>query len=314
MKFAATCVLALVFTAAGCREAPPKHADVRVVRMATVLGRLTIPLAEALTKVLPDHFPIMRVEVQKTATTNDYIRLLVNGEAELAIVQTDLSYIAYTHGLPNLPGPQQRLRGIAVLYRSPMHLIARRSAGISALDDLRGKRVFVGSDGNTTEFTTRMILEGVGVSVKERRMAETSVVDALSNGELDAAFIRGNDPSPAVQRVMTAPGVSLVPIRRREVEQIRAHHPFLRSTSIPAGMYGNHLEIETVGTDMLVACRDDLPEELVYWITRTLFESLPDLAQSYYLLRQIDLQQLSASPIPLHPGAARFYRERELFQ
>ena len=236
MKFAAICVLAIVFTAAGCREAAPKHADIRVVRMATVLGRLTIPLAEALTKVLPDHVPIMRVEVKKTATTNDYIRLLVNGGAELAIVQTDLSYIAYMHGLPNLPGPQQRLRGIAVLYRSPMHLIARRSAGISALDDLHGKRVFVGSDGNTTEFTTSMILEGVGVSVNERRMAETSVVDALSNGELDAAFIRGNDPSPAVQKVMAASGVSLVPIRRREVERIRAHHSFLRSTSIPAGM------------------------------------------------------------------------------
>jgi TRAP transporter TAXI family solute receptor len=113
---------------------------------------------------------------------------------------------------------------------------------------------------------------------------------------------------------MKAPGVFLVPIRRREVEQIRAHHPFLRPTSIPAGMYGNEGEIETVGTDMLLACRNDLPDELVYWVTRTLFESLPDLAASYNLLRQIDLQQISASPIPLHPGAARFYRERELFQ
>jgi TRAP-type uncharacterized transport system substrate-binding protein len=65
---------------------------------------------------------------------------------------------------------------------------------------------------------------------------------------------------------------------------------------------------------MLLACRDDLPDELVYWITRTLFESLPELAESYSLLRQVDLQQLSASPIPLHPGAARFYRERELLQ
>lgn len=313
MSRVTTCVLAIVFLAAGCRETPAKHPEVRTIRMATVLGRLTSPLAEALTKALPDRFAV-RVEVEKTATTNDYLRLLVQGEAELAIVQTDLSYLAYTHGLSGLPGPQQRLRGIAVLYRSPLHLVARRASGIQALADVRGKRVFLGSGGNTTEFTTRMLLEAVGVSVDEKRMPESNVVDAFRSGELDAAFIRGNDPSPTVQRVMAAQGVFLVPVHQREVEQIRAHHPFLRSASIPAGMYGNDAEIETVGTDMLLACRDDLPEELVYWVTRTLFESLPDLAESYNLLRQIDLQQLSASPIPLHPGAARFYRERELFQ
>ena len=64
---------------------------------------------------------------------------------------------------------------------------------------------------------------------------------------------------------------------------------------------------------MLLACRDDLPEELVYWITRTLFESLPGLADSLNSLRQIDLEGVQASPIPLHAGAMRFYRERELF-
>jgi TRAP transporter TAXI family solute receptor len=313
MKFVSICVLAIVLFVAGCREAAPKQPTVRAVRMVTVLGRMTGPLAEALTKVLPDHFPV-RLEVQKTETTRDYLRLLVQGQAELAMVQTDLSYVAYTQGLPDLPGPQQRLRGIAVLYRSPLHLIARRGAGIQSLSDLRGKRVFVGMDGNTIELTTKMILEGVGVSVVETRVPESSITDALSRGELDAAFLRGNDPSPSVHRAMKAPGVFLVPIRRSEVEQIRAHHPFLRPTSIPAGMYGNEGEIETVGTDMLLACRNDLPDELVYWVTRTLFESLPDLAASYNLLRQIDLQQISASPIPLHPGAARFYRERELFQ
>ena len=195
-----------------------------------------------------------------------------------------------------------------------MHLIARRGIGVQTLSDLRGKRVFVGSDGNTPELTTKMILDGAGISVEQKTMPETEVAGALNRGDLDAAFIRGNDPSPAVQRVMQASGVFLVPIGRTDVESIRAHHPFLRSTTIAAGLYGNEMEVQSVGTDMLLACREDLPDELVYWITRTLFESLPDLAKSYSLLRQVDLQQLSASPIPLHPGAARFYRERELFQ
>ena len=308
-------VLATILFAAlvSCHAPEKKSQDVMVVRMATVLGRVTTPLAEALTKVLPDHFPA-RIEVKKTATTRDYLRFIQEGRIEFAIVQTDLSYAAYTQGLPDLPGPQKKLRGVAVLYTSPMHLIAARSSGVRSLKDLRGKRVFVGTDGNTTEFTTKLILEGVGLSVDAKQMPEEKVTEALSLGKLDAAFIRGNDPSPSVRRVMQASGVSLIPIARSEVEKIGSHHPFLHSASIPAGMYGDHPDIETVGTDMLLACRDDLPEELVYWITRTLFDSLPALADSFPQLRQIDLEHVQASPIPLHPGAARFYRERELFQ
>ena len=106
----------------------------------------------------------------------------------------------------------------------------------------------------------------------------------------------------------------MLPISRSEVERIRTRYPFWHTTAIPPDIYGNASEIETAGTDAVMICREDLPEELVYWITRTLFESLPELVRSLQSLRQVDLEQVHASPIPLHPGAARFYRERELFQ
>ena len=161
-----------------------------------------------------------------------------------------------------------------------------------------------------------MSLEGVGLSLADihvTRMPDDAIAQSLRDGQLDAVFYRGNDPYPAVQEMMRVPGVSFIPISRRQIETIRAHHPFLHSTSIPTGMYGNHPEIETVGGDMLLACRADLPEDLVYWITRTLFESLPELAASFPSLRQMDTEHVQAPPIPLHAGAARFYRERELF-
>ena len=74
-------------------------------------------------------------------------------------------------------------------------------------------------------------------------------------------------------------------------------------------MYGNHPEVETIGVDSLMVCRDDLSEELVYWITRSLVESLAGLPRSTAL----DPEQVHATPIPLHAGAARYYREQELF-
>jgi hypothetical protein len=144
-------------------------------------------------------------------------------------------------------------------------------------------------------------------------MPDADLPRSLGAGDLDAVFYRGNDPYPLIQEMMLTPGVSFIPISKDQIETIRRHHPFLHSTSVPAGIYGNHPEIETVGGDMLFACRADLPEELVYWVTRTLFESLPELADSFPPLRRIDPEHVQASPIPLHRGAARFYRERELF-
>jgi TRAP transporter TAXI family solute receptor len=210
----------------------------------------------------------------------------------------------------------RKLRGVAVLYTTPLHLMATDSSHILNVADLRGKRVFVGTVGSPTEFAARMSLQALGISLDQiqlRRMPDSELVRSLRAGELDAVFYRGNDPYPLIQEMMQVPGVSFISMSRNQIETIRAHHPFFHSTSVPAGMYGNHPEIETVGGDMLLACRADLPDELVYWITRTLFESLPELADSLPALRRIDPEHVQASPVPLHSGAARFYRERELF-
>jgi uncharacterized protein len=308
--------IALLSAAAGwgCRAAE-KPADVPVVRMATILGRIMKPLSEELAKVLPERFPA-RFEVQKINSSGEYPKLIETGQIELAMIQTDVAYVAYTQGLGDSPKPMRKLRGVAVLYTTPLHLLVTASSRIRDVMDLRGKRVVVGTAGSPTEFTARMSLEGLGISFSEmeiKRIPDADLVRSLETGELDAVFYRGNDPYPLIQEMMRVPGVTFIPMSRSQIETIRAHHPFLTSTSIAAGMYGAHQEIETVGGDMLLACRADLPDELVYWVTRTLFESLPELANSLPALRRIDPDHVQASPVPLHEGAARFYRERELF-
>src|SRR5262249_10884197 len=249
--FAKAAFAIVLLVISGCRVAE-KQPEVPVVRMATILGRIMYPLSANLSKILPEHFPA-RVEVQKIGNSGEYPRLLETGEIELAMIQTDLAYVAYTQGLGDSP-PMKKLRGVAVLYTTPLHLLATESSHIRNVLDLRGKRVFVGGAGSSTEFTVRMSLQGLGISLTDiqiRRMAETYLVRSLKAGELDAVFYRGNDPYPAIQEMMQVPGVSFVSMPSNQIETIRAHHPFLHSTSIPAGMYGKHPEIETVGGDML---------------------------------------------------------------
>jgi TRAP transporter TAXI family solute receptor len=314
LTFLTTIFAIALLSISGCKSAE-KNQPTTVVRMATILGRIMTPLAAKLTKVLPEHFPAT-IEVQKLTNSGDYPLLLETGQIELGMIQTDLAYAAYTQGLGDSPQPMKKLRGVAVLYTTPLHLLAAESSGIKSVSDLKGKRVFAGAEGSTTEAMATISLRALGLSLADTRLiriADERIPDAFRSGELDAAFYRGNDPYPLIQEMLKAPGVTFVPLAKSQVETIRAYHPFFHATSIPAGIYGDNPEVETIGGDMLLACRDDLPGELVYWITRTLFESLPELADSLPALRRIDPEHVQASPVPLHEGAARFYRERELF-
>jgi TRAP transporter TAXI family solute receptor len=315
LTFANAAFAIVLLVAGGCR-ASEKKPEERVVRMATILGRIMNPLANELSKVLPEHFPA-RVEVQTISSSGEYPRLIETGQIDLAMIQTDLAYAAYTQGLGDSPSPMRKLRGVAVLYTTPLHLLVTDASHIRSVMDLRGKRVYAGATASsTTEFTTRMSLQALGLSLSEMqlvRLPDTELVSGLRAGLLDAVFYRGNDPYPLIQEMMQVPGVSLLAITPNQIETIRAYHPFFHATSVPAGTYGTHPEIETVGGDMLLASRADLPDELVYWVTRTLFESLPELSNSLPALRRMDTEHVQASPIPLHGGAARFYREHELF-
>jgi TRAP transporter TAXI family solute receptor len=133
--------------------------------MATVLGRVINPLADALNKTLPNHFPA-RVEVIRLAGPVNGPQLIEEGRVELTIVQTDSAYTAYTKGLPNAPRPFRKLRGVAVLYPSPIHLIASERSGIRSLRDLKGKRLAIGS-GAAQESVARAILEGAGLTLSD---------------------------------------------------------------------------------------------------------------------------------------------------
>jgi TRAP transporter TAXI family solute receptor len=144
---------------------------------------------------------------------------------------------------------------------------------------------------------------------------EVALADAiarLTQRTLSAAFRAAIIPSPAVEQA-TRLGLQLMPIVGDPVDRLLRDVPFLKVLVIPGSTYQGHPDvIRTVGTDTLMICRRDLDETLVYEITKRFFNVLPSLAASYPALRATDLRRVSTTTIPLHPGAARYYREREL--
>jgi uncharacterized protein len=229
------------------------------------------------------------------------------GRADIGIVQADAAYLAYWHGLEKSPYPHRNLRGTAVLWTDNLHALTRRDSNIRDLSDLRGKRVGILVPGFSGELTTRMVLRAYGLSYDDMQVefGSRDLPDRLREGRIDVAFTSYPFLQPSI-----AEFGRLIPIRADVFRKLRAEYPFFRSVSVPAP--GEPVEVQTVGTEAILLCRKDLSDDLVFSITKQLFALLPQLAQQRQEATLIDVVQAPATPIPLHPGAARFYRAREL--
>jgi TRAP transporter TAXI family solute receptor len=309
--YAASAILAMT----GCQASTKASGlSIPTIRVATD-GKDYNPLLQALNGPLQIHYT-SRIQAFQNDLPNN-VRLVEAGQTDLAIVPVNVAYLAYLQGWADLQRPYTKLRGIAALYSIPLYLIARRDSGIRNWTDIRGKRVAIGTPDSTTQVTVKMALDAFGLSfsaIDAHWVNGNAAVEELRAARVDAVFHRGNDPPATFPKLLRVPDVAVVPISVREAEQIRALHPFLHPMLIAAHAYGDHPRISTIGVDSLVVCRDDLPDQMVYAVTRAVFELLvesPNLTRGF---QRVDLRRIQATPIPLHPGAARYFRERELFQ
>ena len=243
----------------------------------------------------------------------DYLQ---SGVGDVTFTQSDIAYTALTKGTEANPTPHTNLRGLAVTWMVELHLVVGPQVNFHSLKDLRGKRVGIGPPGGGNGVTAQIILAQSGLPLSDVRLVRVppaEVASHLADGTVDAEFITGAYPMDLVSAALAVPGVRMVPIQGSDISNLKDHYPFLRPVVIPANTYGQAADIHTVGVDVLLICRENLSEEIVYRMLTTFFDGIQDLAQRQPVFRSVSLSQAPATPIPLHPGAARFYRERELF-
>lgn len=257
------------------------------------------------------------LNVQHSASTGAVtnVELLERGEADLALVFADVTYIAFVGRLPGTSEAFKRLRGVAVLELTPVHLVVRRDAGINDVRDLRGLHVAVGPPGSGTALTAELVLRAFDIDPSDVHTEALQFDEAarrLVNRTIDAMFDTAMYPTSAVELSASA-GARLIPLTGPPIDKLRREYPFFRDAVIPRRAYPGVTEaVHTIGVDSLLICRRDLDEDLVYDLTRKFFDALPTLSLSRGTLRYMDLDEAPATPIPLHEGAARYYRAREL--
>jgi TRAP transporter TAXI family solute receptor len=233
---------------------------------------------------------------------------LKDGKTNVTGTLADVAYLAYAGQLEEMTEPFDQMRGMAVTGLNTMHLLVGRNVHVKTLRDLKGLRVSLGAPGSSTAHITLRMLQDLGIArgqIHAERIPNTEIVSRLSNGDIDAAFSGFNVPGAIVIAAM-AGGIQLIPIDGPEIEEMRTRYPYLKRTLIPRATYPNQPEpVRTLGVDTLLVCRAEIDDETVYKLLGAYFATRPAMTPP-------NLERAPATPIPLHPGAARYYRQREL--
>ncbi|HZQ40960.1 MAG TPA: TAXI family TRAP transporter solute-binding subunit, partial [Rhizomicrobium sp.] len=240
----------------------------------------------------------------------DNIRAVNGGLVDSGFADGD-ALAAAVAGQRPFRGKASHLRMIAALFPEAIHLVVAANSDIRTMDDLRGKRVLLGQSNTSSLTRTRAILSAYRIRPREILSDETPAT-LLQDGKIDAYFAVAGLPLDSIRDLLARHQARLVPLDGEGRDRLLAAVPQLFPIVIPPGSYPGTPAIETVATRAWWFTRDSEPDSLIYGLTRALFNPVnrPGLAASHPAGRDITLDSAALNPpAPIHPGAARFYRE-----
>lgn len=274
------------------------------------------PLGVALSKVYGENIEGARVQVQSTKASVENLNLLQQGKGELAFALGDSVKLAWEGDAEaGFKAPLDKLRGIAAIYPNYVQIVASADSGIGTLADLKGKSLSVGAAKSGTELNARKIFAAAGMSYEDLGKVEylpfAESVELIKNRQLDATLQSAGLGVASIKDLSTSIDIRMVSIPADVVEKLGA--PYIAAT-IPAGTYqGQDEDVPTVAIVNFLVTHEDVSEETAYQMTKLLFENLGELEAAHKAAAQIRLENaLNGMPIPLHPGAERYYREAGL--
>jgi TRAP transporter TAXI family solute receptor len=279
-------------------------------------GGVYYPLGGAFANMLSSNLAGFQATSEVTGGSVDNLKLVGTGRADIGFSMVDAAWDAY-NGTDKFSSGKLPVRTLAVLYPNRMHAVTVASTGIKSMQELRGRRVSVGSAGSATEVMALRVLEAYGLqdALTRERLSVAESVNALKDGKIEAFFWAGGLPTAAVTDLAATPGSTIRLLDHADaVARMNQKYGPLYSESVIgkdvyAGMPQDNRNA-TVWNVLVVSA--DMPDELAHEIVRLLFERKQDLVVVHKEAGHLDLgnQTAKLSPVPFHPGALRYYREK----
>jgi TRAP transporter TAXI family solute receptor len=272
-------------------------------------------LADMLTKKMK-----VAASAQSTPASVDNMKLIRDGKADLAFTLADTAFDAI-NGKNRFAPPEAKVdaKAIAVMYSNYMHLVAKASAGINTVADLRGKRVSIGAAGSGTETKAIRILEAYGLNattdIQPQRLAAQDSADALRDSKVDAFFFDGGLPTSAVSDVANSTALKLIDQSDAIAKMNSKYGNFYFPAKIPKGTYKNDADVVTAGVANLLVVPSSFDAALVKAILTAMFDNQADLVLVHPEAKNLKLDTATqGSSIDFHPGAIDFYKTKGVWK
>lgn len=278
------------------------------------------PVGVALCRLINDETARhgIHCSVESTAGSVANLQGLRSGTLQFGISQSDTQYAAYRgQGAFRGDGANKDLRAVFSLHSEPMTLVARSDSGIQSFADLEGKRVNIGPSGSGARATVDAMLSVLGWDKSKNFRAATELStseqsSALCDGKVDAIFFSVGHPSSTIREAMNACDAQLVPITGPGVDKLVSGNSYYSYASIPAATYSTQMsEVKTFGVRAVLLASANTPDAQVYELVKTIFTHMDAFRRMHPALGTVQPEEMvkESMSVPLHPAAARYYRE-----
>ncbi len=255
----------------------------------------------------------IEVVPQVTGASKVNIVSVCDGDFQLGFSQNDTIFYAYNGDKDQFEGETfDNFYAIGALYPEAVQLVVAADSDIKGITDLKGKKVSIGAQGSGTSINAIQILELAGLTlddVEESWYSFAESATAFQNKQIDAAFITAGIPNPAIIEMSTKMAVRLIPLTDEEMTTLSAKYPFYVPVTVSKDTYGGMTEDTTISSiTAVIIVSKDLDEDLVYNLTKTLFEKKGDMTHAK--AQELNPEfAVAGIPCPIHPGAAKYYAE-----
>ncbi len=277
-------------------------------------GGVYYPYGGTMAEIITKFVPGVTATAEVTGASVENVRLVGQKKVELGLSMNDTVYQAY-NGEGKFAGSKiDSLRTVFQMYPNLYHIVTLKKYPIYTISDLKGKKVSVGAPGSGTELKTSQVLPALGITYKDIKVYRLSFAEnttQLRDGTIEVGIWSVAPPTSSIIDLATTHEIRFIPFSKEEIEKIEKEYPYYVGSVIPKNTYkGQTEDVPTIAVWNSVVCHKDLPEDLVYRITKAIFENKKMLVDTHKIAEFTDPKvSATKSPIPIHPGALKYYRE-----
>lgn len=294
-------------------SAAPNAAKVKITMATGGTSGTYYAVGGAMQSVLGGKLTLSDITVESTGASKANVNLITDGEAQMAILQSDV--ISYAHTGTNTfaeTGKEDNALWVAGLYNETVQIIAKK--GIESVADLKGKTVCMGDVGSGTRVNAEQVLAAYGMTADDVNAVSGSFqdgVDGIKDGKVDAAFTVAGAPTTAITDLATTNEFSMISLSDDALAYIKSNFPFLVQDNLPSGTYkGVDAETKCVAVQAALVASKDISEDVVYEMLKSMFDNKAELESAHAKFKFLDAKYaVSGASVPLHPGAEKFYKE-----